>query len=64
MFVYFVVKGCVFDVICGWNFYGFGGFYVNFVGCDVFCGLVKGSFDEDMLIKDLDGLLDIFIDLN
>ena len=59
--VYLAVRGKVFDVTPGRNFYGPGGPYENFAGRDATRGLACGSFDEDMLTKDLNGPLD---DLN
>ncbi|PSR92142.1 cytochrome b5-like heme/steroid binding domain-containing protein [Coniella lustricola] len=56
--IYFAVRGRVFDVTNGRNFYGPGGPYENFAGRDASRGLACGSFDEDMLTKDLDGPLD------
>ncbi|KUI61529.1 Damage response protein 1 [Cytospora mali] len=56
--VYLAVRGRVFDVTSGRNFYGPGGPYENFAGRDASRGLACGSFDEDMLTKDLDGPLD------
>jgi membrane-associated progesterone receptor component len=56
--VYLAVRGKVFDVTAGRNFYGPGGPYANFAGRDASRGLACGSFDEDMLTKDLDGPLD------
>ncbi|KAK5996658.1 Damage response protein 1 [Cladobotryum mycophilum] len=61
--VYFAVRGRVFDVSRGRNFYGPGGPYSNFAGRDASRGLACGSFDEDMLTKDLDGPLDTLSDL-
>ncbi|KAJ6445464.1 membrane-associated progesterone receptor component 1 [Purpureocillium lavendulum] len=61
--VYFAVRGRVFDVSRGRNFYGPGGPYANFAGRDASRGLACGSFDEDMLTKDLDGPLDALADL-
>jgi membrane-associated progesterone receptor component len=52
------VRGKVFDVSSGRNFYGPGGPYENFAGRDASRGLACGSFDEDMLTKDLQGPLD------
>ena len=52
------VRGKVFDVSPGRNFYGPGGPYENFAGRDASRGLACGSFDEDMLTKDLQGPLD------
>lgn len=48
----------MFDVTPGRNFYGPEGPYENFAGRDASRGLAMGSFDEDMLTKDLDGPLD------
>jgi membrane-associated progesterone receptor component len=62
--VYLAVRGRVFDVSKGRNFYGPGGPYENFAGRDASRGLAKGSFDEEMLTKDLDGSLDTLSDLN
>jgi membrane-associated progesterone receptor component len=56
--VYLAVRGRIFDVSAGRNFYGPGGPYANFAGRDASRGLACGSFDEDMLTKDLDGPLD------
>ncbi|KAK0383042.1 hypothetical protein NLU13_8958 [Sarocladium strictum] len=61
--VYFAVRGRVFDVSRGRNFYGPGGPYANFAGRDASRGLACGSFDEDMLTKDLDAELDTLSDL-
>ncbi|KAF2205019.1 DNA damage response protein [Delitschia confertaspora ATCC 74209] len=62
--VYLAVRGRVFDVTAGRNFYGPGGPYANFAGRDASRGLACGSFDEDMLTKDLDGPLDALEDLD
>ncbi|KAF1836234.1 cytochrome b5 [Decorospora gaudefroyi] len=62
--VYLAVRGRVFDVTSGRNFYGPGGPYANFAGRDASRGLACGSFDEDMLTKDLDGPLDTLEDLD
>lgn len=56
--VYLAVCGRVFDVSPGRNFYGPGGPYSNFAGRDASRGLACGSFDEDMLTKDLNAPLD------
>ena len=56
--VYLAVRGKVFDVTPGRNFYGPGGPYENFAGRDASRGLASGSFDEDMLTKNLHGPLD------
>jgi membrane-associated progesterone receptor component len=61
--VYLAVRGRVFDVSRGRNFYGPGGPYANFAGRDASRGLACGSFDESMLTKDLDGPLDPLDDL-
>ncbi|AEO55039.1 hypothetical protein MYCTH_2314092 [Thermothelomyces thermophilus ATCC 42464] len=61
--VYLAVRGRVFDVSRGRNFYGPGGPYANFAGRDASRGLACGSFAEDMLTKDLDGPLDTLEDL-
>ncbi|MCJ1225971.1 hypothetical protein MMC12_002620 [Toensbergia leucococca] len=61
--VYLAVRGRVFDVTSGSNFYGPGGPYENFAGRDASRGLACGSFDEDMLTKDLEGPLDDLKDL-
>jgi membrane-associated progesterone receptor component len=62
--IFFAVRGRVFDVSSGRNFYGPGGPYENFAGRDASRGLAFGSFDEDMLTKDLDGPLDTLADLD
>jgi membrane-associated progesterone receptor component len=56
--VYLSVRGRVFDVSSGRNFYGPGGPYENFAGRDASRGLACGSFDEEMLTKDLQAPLD------
>lgn len=56
--VYLAVRGRIFDVTSGRNFYGPGGPYENFAGRDASRGLACHSFDADMLTKDLDGPLD------
>lgn len=61
--VYLAVRGRVFDVSSGRSFYGPGGPYSNFAGRDASRGLACGSFDEEMLTKDLDGPLDKLADL-
>ncbi|KAK4103431.1 cytochrome b5 [Parathielavia hyrcaniae] len=61
--VYLAVRGRVFNVTPGRNFYGPGGPYANFAGRDASRGLACSSFDEDMLTKDLDGPLDTLSDL-
>ena len=62
--VYLAVKGKVYDVTPGRNFYGPGGPYENFAGRDATRGLACQSFDEEMLTKDLDGPLDDCSDLS
>lgn len=62
--VYLSVRGRVFDVTPGRNFYGPGGPYENFAGRDASRGLAHGSFDEEMLTKDLEGPLDDLVDLD
>lgn len=62
--VYLAVKGNVYDVTPGRMFYGPGGPYANFAGRDASRGLASGSFDEEMLTKDLDGPLDELKDLD
>jgi membrane-associated progesterone receptor component len=61
--VYLAVKGKVYDVTSGRNFYGPGGPYENFAGRDATRGLACQSFDEEMLTKNLDGPLDPCDDL-
>ncbi|KAL6880878.1 cytochrome b5 [Trichoderma novae-zelandiae] len=61
--VFLAVRGAVFDVSRGRNFYGPGGPYENFAGRDASRGLACGSFDEEMLTEDLDGPLDTLADL-
>ncbi|KIW10547.1 hypothetical protein PV08_11511 [Exophiala spinifera] len=61
--VYLAVRGKVYDVTSGRNFYGPGGPYENFAGRDATRGLACQSFDEEMLTKDLDGPLDPCDDL-
>lgn len=62
--VYLAVRGRVFDVTSGRNFYGPGGPYATFAGRDASRGLACTSFDEDMLTKDLEGPLDPLSDLD
>lgn len=62
--VFLAVRGRIFDVTPGRNFYGPGGPYANFAGRDASRGLAKGSFDEEMLTKDLKAPLDRLEDLS
>jgi membrane-associated progesterone receptor component len=62
--VYLAVRGRVFDVTTGRNFYGPGGPYANFAGRDASRGLAHGSFDVSMLTEDLQGPLDTLSDLD
>ncbi|KAK5696898.1 Dihydrodipicolinate synthase [Elasticomyces elasticus] len=61
--VYLAVRGRIFDVSSGRNFYGPGGPYANFAGRDASRGLACGSFDAEMLTEDLKGPLDKLEDL-
>lgn len=56
--IYLAIRGRVFDVSRKAHFYGPGGPYENFAGRDATRGLAMGSFDEEMLTKDLEGPLD------
>ncbi|KAL4958278.1 cytochrome b5-like heme/steroid binding domain-containing protein [Aspergillus filifer] len=62
--VYLAVRGRVFDVSPGRNFYGPGGPYENFAGRDASRGLAHQSFDREMLTEDLSGPLDDLKDLS
>ncbi|KAJ5683300.1 hypothetical protein N7462_006465 [Penicillium macrosclerotiorum] len=62
--VFLAVRGRVFDVSPGRNFYGPGGPYENFAGRDASRGLAHQSFDEEMLTKDLSAPLDDLKDLD
>ncbi|KAJ5888072.1 hypothetical protein N7495_008113 [Penicillium taxi] len=62
--IYFAVRGRVFDVSPGRNFYGPGGPYENFAGRDASRGLAHQSFDAEMLTEDLNGPLDDLKDLD
>ncbi|KAL2860403.1 cytochrome b5-like heme/steroid binding domain-containing protein [Aspergillus pseudodeflectus] len=62
--VYLAVRGRVFDVSPGRNFYGPGGPYENFAGRDASRGLAFQSFDREMLTEDLSAPLDDLKDLN
>lgn len=50
------IRGHVYDVTRGRDFYGPGGPYGMFAGQDCTRALAKMSFDEDQLTADLDGL--------
>ncbi|KDQ57954.1 hypothetical protein JAAARDRAFT_34768 [Jaapia argillacea MUCL 33604] len=56
------IRGLVFDVSAGKNFYGPNGMYGNFAGRDASRGMAKQSFDEDMLTP-IDQPLDKLEDL-
>lgn len=56
------VRGKVYDVSAGKNFYGPGGPYENFAGRDASRGLACNSFDKEMLV-DIDGPIDTLEDL-
>lgn len=56
--ILFAVRGRVFDVTYGRQFYGPGSPYENFAGRDASRGLGMQSFDDEVLTKDLDGPLD------
>ncbi|KAL4873451.1 hypothetical protein BDV12DRAFT_192431 [Aspergillus spectabilis] len=62
--VYLAVRGRVFDVTPGRNFYGPGGPYENFAGRDASRGLAFQSFDREMLTEDLSAPLDDLEDLD
>ncbi|KAK5105787.1 hypothetical protein LTR62_002149 [Meristemomyces frigidus] len=61
--VYLAVRGNVFDVSPGRNFYGPGGPYEIFAGRDASRGLACGSFDREMLTENVEGPLDKLEDL-
>jgi len=60
--ILFAIRGKVYDVSSGQNFYGPDGPYGNFAGRDASRGLAKQSFDEDMLVP-IDGPIDPLDDL-
>lgn len=60
--VLIAVKGKVYDVTAGKNFYGPEGPYSNFAGRDASRGLAKNSFDEEVLTA-LDEPIDCLEDL-
>jgi len=60
--ILFAIRGKVYDVTAGRNFYGPDGPYGNFAGRDASRGLAKQSFDEDMLAP-IDGPIDPLDDL-
>ncbi len=62
--IYIAVRGTVFDVTPGAQFYGPRGPYANFAGRDASRGLALGSFDDDVLTHDLGAPLDALADLD
>ncbi|KAI0337867.1 cytochrome b5 [Trametopsis cervina] len=56
------IKGVVYDVTAGRNFYGPNGMYENFAGRDASRGMAKQSFEEEMLTP-IDQPLDKLEDL-
>ena len=50
------IRGWVYDVTAGRDFYGPGGPYGMFAGRDCTRALAKVSFDEELFTGDLDGL--------
>ncbi|KAH9943578.1 cytochrome b5 [Amylocystis lapponica] len=56
------IKGVVYDVTAGRNFYGPNGMYANFAGRDASRGMAKQSFDTEMLTP-IDQPLDKLDDL-
>ncbi|XP_010670833.2 probable steroid-binding protein 3 [Beta vulgaris subsp. vulgaris] len=64
--IYVAIKGRVFDVSTGNNFYGPGGAYAMFSGKDASRALAKMSKNEDDVVSSIDGLsqkeLDVLAD--
>ncbi|KAI0758627.1 cytochrome b5 [Trametes elegans] len=56
------IRGVVYDMTAGRNFYGPNGMYANFAGRDASRGMAKQSFDEEMLTP-IDQPLDKLDDL-
>ncbi|EPS63082.1 hypothetical protein M569_11706 [Genlisea aurea] len=54
--IYVAIKGKIYDVTAGRNFYGVGGDYHLFAGKDASRALAKMSKDESDVVPDLDGL--------
>lgn len=54
--IYVAIKGRVFDVSSGKNFYGPGGSYAMFAGRDASRALAKMSKNEEEICASLDGL--------
>ena len=56
------IRGYVYDVTRGRDFYGPGGPYEMFAGKDCTRALAKGAFDEELFTGDLEGLGDDELD--